>query len=130
MDLFRYAIGMFGSLAIIWTSLLLYKALQDNNMIKRLLESLGADSLAIYVLSLSIQSFWLPIIMKKVLQFLPSLDWNRIILIYSLIITPIISIGYSYLLLGAINVMKRIGIYRLFFGRSIPYTPFFQMSQK
>ena len=117
VDLFRYTIGLFGSVAVIWISLQLYKLLPDINIAKRLMISLGTNSLAVYVLSLSIQSFWLPIIVKKALQFIPSLNWNDIIWFYALIIMPLISVAYSYLLLWIINVIRKIGIFQLFFGR-------------
>lgn len=116
IDFFRWAIGLFGSLSIIWLSVLLYKRMNRGKLIAGL-ERLGKESLAVYTLSVSLLSFWLPRIAAFILSILSWVDWNCYIWLYNLVVTPGVAIVYSILLLLIVRELKKCGAYRLIFGR-------------
>ena len=116
IDLFRWAIGLFGSIAVIYIFYLLQSVLKKG-AITNFIEDLGKDSLAVYILSTSLLSFWLPKFANKILGILTWVEWNNYIWFYNLIITPLVAIAYSILLLIIIKGLKKVGAYRLIFGR-------------
>ncbi len=115
IDSFRWAIGLFGSTSIVWTAQKVYGIVSAE--IRTAVEELGKHSLAVYALSVSLLSFWLPIIINRILRFLTWVHWSNYIWIYNLIITPLVATAYSILLLKIIRIFKKHGIYRLLFGR-------------
>lgn len=116
IDFFRWAIGLFGSITVIWFSEIIYSKIKHGKLTAGI-ESLGKDSLAVYALSVSLLSFWLPRFSNKILNVLTWVDWNRYIWLYNLVVTPIVAIAYSYVLLLIIRGLKKVGAYRLIFGR-------------
>ena len=116
IDAFRWTIGLLGSISVIWICKLLFRFI-NKTKICEFIELMGAHSLALYALSVSLLSFWLPIIANKVLKVLPWINWNHYILLYDLGITLLIAIAYSILLVLIVKLLRRVGAYRLLFGR-------------
>ena len=116
IDFFRWAIGLFGSITVIWLCEIVFTRIKHGRLTAGI-ENLGKDSLAVYALSVSLLSYWLPRVSNKMLSVLTWIDWNKYIWLYNLIITPIVAIAYSCVLLLIIRGLKKVGAYRLIFGR-------------
>lgn len=117
IDAFRWAIGLVGSMVAVGVSMLAFRRLGPSNAVRRALEALGRDSLAVYALSVSLLSFWLPQIAGRLLRLLPWLDLNACVWAYDFVLTPCVAVGYAMLLLWAVRLLRRHGLYRLVFGR-------------
>ena len=116
IDFFRWAIGLFGSVAVVWLCGFMYARIRKGK-VGAVIEKLGKHSLAVYALSVSLLSFWLPRFANKCLSVLPWLNWNKYIWVYNVILTPLVAVAYSLLFLWIIKGLKKIGAYRLIFGR-------------
>ncbi|MBR2523785.1 MAG: acyltransferase family protein [Clostridiales bacterium] len=116
IDIFRWAVGLFGSVAVIFVVGSLFSKMPDGKL-SACFERLGRDSLAVYYLSFIFLSFWLPLITDKMLSIFPGFNWNGYILFYDLIFTPAIAMLYSAMFLLMIRLFRRTGIYKLIFGR-------------
>ena len=114
IDFFRWAIGLFGSVAVIWICKFVHGRM--NGKVKVFIESHGKDSLAVYALSVSLLSFWLPRIANAILSRI-TINWNSCIWLYNLVVTPLVALLYAVLLLWIIKLMKKYKVYRLVFGR-------------
>lgn len=114
IDMFRWTIGLFGSVAVIWICKFVHNRV--NEKAKVFIENLGKDSLAVYAFSVSLLSFWLPRIANAILSR-TSINWNSCIWIYNLVVTPLVALLYAILLLWIIKLMKKYHVYRLIFGR-------------
>ncbi len=115
IDFFRWAIGLFGSVAMIWGCKMVHLWVVSGKFM-RVIENLGKDSLAVYALSVSLLSYWLPR-MADAIQSRYNINWNSCIWLYNLIITPCVTAMYAVLLLLIIKLMKKYNVYRLIFGR-------------
>ena len=115
IDFFRWAIGLFGSVAMIWGCKWVH-LWGGCGWFKRVIESLGKDSLAVYALSVSLLSYWLPRIVDAI-QLRFNINWNSCIWLYNLIVTPCVMAMYTVLFLWIIKLMKKYKVYRLIFGR-------------
>ena len=116
IDLFRWIIGVFGSIAVMWICSLLY-GLIKNSKSASIIEKLGQDSLAVYALSMSILNYWLPKFTRMIMRVCGDINWNRSIWVYNLIVTPFVAITYSFLLLIIVKGLKKANAYRLILGR-------------
>lgn len=127
IDLFRWGIGLFGSIAAVRICKLLHSAFCQRPMVrvrgialtdklKMFAEKMGEHSLAIYTLSVSFLSFILPKIANRFLLYVP-IDLGRYIWIFDLIATPLLATAYAVFLLLLIKLLKKVGAYRLIFGR-------------
>ena len=116
IDLFRWAIGLFGSIAVTWICYLVYSKIKKGK-ITSAIEILGQNSLAVYALSTSLLSFWLPQFARIALNILTWLDWNDHVWLYNLVVTPLLTVIYSVLFLLIIKGLKKCNAYRLIFGR-------------
>ena len=116
IDFFRWTIGLFGSIAVTWICWLLYDVIKKGKMTSTI-ENLGQDSLAVYALSTSLLSYWLPKFANILLSVLNWINWNDYIWLYNLIVTPLVASAYSVLLLLIIKGLKKTNTYRLIFGR-------------
>ena len=115
-DMFRWAIGLFGSVSVIWICKIVFKTINHLKTIK-CIELLGKNSLAVYALSVSLLSFWLPRFADKTLSIITGINWNNYIWLYNLIVTPIIAIAYSIILLLIIKLLKKAKVYPFIFGK-------------
>ena len=116
IDFFRWAIGLFGSVTAIFICRCVYKLISKSK-ISVGIELLGQNSLAVYALSVSLLSYWLPWLSNKVLALFPIIDWNNHIWFYNLIVTPAVATLYSVALSLIIKLLKKTKLYRLIFGR-------------
>ena len=116
IDIFRWFIGLFGSLTVVCLSLLLYKFI-NRFILCKFLEQLGAHSLSIYTLSVAFLSFWLPILCKAIYARIRMPDLCSFIWIYNFVITVIIAFIYAVLLLGFTKLLKYLKVYKYIFGR-------------
>ena len=116
IDLFRWAIGLFGSIAVTWICYLVYSKIKKGK-ITSAIEILGQNSLAVYALSTSLLSFWLPQFARIAINTLTWLDWNEHVWLYNLVVTPLITVIYSALFILIIKGLKKCNAYRLIFGR-------------
>lgn len=116
IDLFRWAIGLCGSVTAIWICKFAYPAVSRWKAAAGA-EALGRNSLAVYALSASMLSAWMSEISKKAAALLPGVDWNTFIWLYNLILTPCVAAVAAILLLLLIRLMKRSKAYHLIFGR-------------
>lgn len=114
IDLFRWFIGLFGSVAVIWICKKIHSFLRGD-FIKGI-ELLGKESLAVYVLAESLLSELLPKLAIYIFVVF-SIDWNKYIWLYNFVITPVVAVIYSFLLVLIIKLLKRIKIYKYIFGR-------------
>lgn len=77
------------------------------------IERMGNKSLQVYVLSISLLSYYLPIAVR---YFFP--DFAGIVSGFTYgLVTFSIACGYSLILMGIVKLMERFNISRLFFGR-------------
>lgn len=116
IDIFRWTIGLLGSISIIYICWLLYGFISKAGITK-FVENIGKESLAMYLLSISLLSFWLKKIFDHIFVLLPCINWNNNILLYNFIITPLIAIAYLIGIFYLIKLLKKIRLYRLIFGR-------------
>ena len=116
IDLFRWTIGLFASIAIIWICLIIYRYIKFWEITKAV-QKLGVDSLAIYALSVSFLSYWLPKLFAVILNSLPWIDWNKYIWIFNFMITPFVAVVYAVFLLFLVKILKKFNAYSLLFGR-------------
>ena len=112
IDFFRWAIGLFGSVTAIYVCRGVYKLINKAKICAGI-ELLGQNSLAVYALSVSLLSYWLPRLSNKALNLFPIIDWNNYIWCYNLIITPVVAALYSVALLLIIILLKRFKLHRL-----------------
>lgn len=116
IDLFRWAIGLAGSFAIIWIVVVITSRFKRTEL-TAFLEKLGQDSLAIYSLSASFLSYWLPVITDRVLLLVPFFNVQNHLFLYNFVITPFITTVYLCLFMQVIKLLKKCGAYRLIFNR-------------
>ena len=119
IDVFRWMIGLFGSLSVIYILKLFFKFARNDKIQKLFLciEKVGEESLGVYVLSVSILSHWLQISAEWMLSNCTWINWNEIIYVFNFIITPSIAIVYAVFLVWLIKKLRKLGIYRIIFGR-------------
>lgn len=120
IDLFRFLIGLAGSVCcFILTSLVLDRLPADGRTPKLLtaLSWLGENSLPIYCLSVSLLSGYLPHIIHKCMEpfgyNLLAENW----VFYNLVFTPLLAAIYCAGLLAVVRLLRKTGIHTLFFGR-------------
>ncbi len=115
IDFFRWLVGLFGSVAVVWISSFAYKRFKSH-LLDGFLRLLGENSLAIYILQSSLLSFYLPIIARTLLKHIPWINWNECIIVYWLV-TFMVAVFYSLLILQIVKLLKKINAHALIFGR-------------
>lgn len=82
-----------------------------------ILNNLGKNSLEVYIISVIILSYYLPIIIKKINNF----NYYNIIInnqiVYNYVVTILLAILYSKLCLTIINILRKLKISNIIFGR-------------
>ena len=116
IDFFRWAIGLLGSVAVIWICSLIYGAIKKRKIVS-MIEKLGDNSLAMYALSMPLLNCWLPQFTKTIMSLWPKMSWDRNIWFYNLVVTPFVAFLYSMIILMIIKGLKKNKGYRLIFGR-------------
>jgi hypothetical protein len=117
---FRWGIGFAGSLFLLAVMDLLFKITVDRQKtpgILQMLGKLGENSLAVYCISVSLLSYYLPKIYDRFLLVTGRNIFAENMLVYNFIFTPVLTIIYSFGLYWVVQLMKRMKIHRLIFGR-------------
>lgn len=117
IDVFRWAIGLFGAMSTVCVGIMMTQRLSDTNVVRKVLEALGHNSLAIYALSVSLLSFWWPRVASRLLELFSMVDFCDCLWVYDCILTPIVAVVYSLLLLWIVRLFGCLGLCRLVFGR-------------
>lgn len=78
---------------------------------------MGKSSLEIYTLSMVFLSWYLPKISKVILWEIIGIDWNKNIIVISIVITSMIAVAYSILLLKIVDIFKKVGFHSILYGK-------------
>lgn len=102
---FRWAIGLVGCLFVLCIISLLSRLIKEESMkAMKWIPCLGENSLAIYCLSVSLLSSYLPRIYNWIVQMLGYNLFAENMMLYNLVFTPLLTVLYALILLGAISV--------------------------
>ena len=118
--LFRWAIGFVGSiclLAVLEFLLCVGKRIPALSSCLRLVSKLGKNSLQIDCLSFSLMSGYLPHLYRKFVELAGDNLFARNMLVYDLFFTPVLTVVWCAVLYGAVFLLKKCGLHKLFFGR-------------
>jgi len=117
---FRWGIGFAGSLLVLSVAEVLFKLTVDRNRkpkIFDMLAKLGENSLAIYCISVSLLSYYLPKVYDRFLLIAGRNIFAENVQIYNYVFTPILTVLYCFGLYYVVQLMKKAKIHRLIFGR-------------
>ncbi len=121
IDLFRWAIGLVGCISVLSIVEWLFNAITVNSK-KQLplssgLSKIGEKSLQMYVLSVSLLSFWLPIIYGKIITWVGGNVLAHNMILYNLVYTPLIALAYSFGIYFVIKLFEKIKFSKVLFGK-------------
>lgn len=120
LNLFRWGIGFAGSLTVLLLTGKLFEwtVTQDRiPVILKLVAKLGENSLAIYCLSISLLSYYLSKIFDRILLITGSNIFAENMLVYNFAFTPALTLAYCFGLYGAVQLLKKLKLHKLIFGR-------------
>lgn len=117
VNMFRWAIGLFGSASVIIIVKYLYNLKIIKGSILTLLSQLGEKSMQVYVISAIILSNYLGVIMKRVVTVIEHNIFIKNTFIYDMVFTLLFAIIYSILSLLIIRLFEKTKINRVIFGR-------------
>ena len=120
LNCYRWAIGFAGSLFVLTVTDLLFRWTEGRKLPQRIfgmLAKLGENSLAIYVISVSLLSYYLPKAYDRFLMVLGSNLPAEHIGLYNFVFTPVLTVLYCFGLYYVVLLMKKIKIHRIVFGR-------------
>ena len=121
IDVFRWAIGLFGSIAIISVVQIIFDIIMKRGDKKHYLtqavSKMGENSLRIYALSVSLLSFWLPTVYSFAIRNI--FGYNVLahnMYLYDFVYTPLIAIAYSLGIYFVIKLFRKIKFDKILFG--------------
>ncbi len=117
IDLFRYAVGLMGSIAFICLAFAVCKLFKNNFYFG--IDLLGKKSLQIYALSCALLSFYLSKITYFIYQKAPSVEmflYNHSF-VFNFIVTFVIAILYCFVLYGCIRLLEKSKLSKYIYGR-------------
>ena len=121
-DIFRWLIGLSGSIFMLNIVQLISKISKSNNFINSITEKivyLGVNSLEFYCISTSVLSFWLPKIVNYII--LPLNDMKNILVnnmfVYNFVLTPLLAILFSLFIYLILFIIRKIKLNKIIFGR-------------
>ena len=118
IDLYRWLIGFLGSVFVFLLTEIVYKAIIEKKpIIAKPFASIGKKSLQVYCLSVSLLSFWLPIIFGKVCGLIGKNIFVSHMWFYNFVFTPIIAIAYAIIIYYVVRLLERFKVGKLIFGR-------------
>lgn len=120
IDLFRWIVGLIGSIFVMVLMELLYKLKpRFFAFVRETICRIGEKSLQIYVLSCIVLSSYLSAIYPKVIDLFPKLDlfFANNIWVYSLCFTFVMAVLYSYGISLIIKLLERIKLSKFLFGK-------------
>ena len=122
IDIYRWAIGLVGSIFAITVVELLCKVKRQEEFLKKAIAPLGKKSLQIYVLSVVFLSSYLPKAMEfvketsEIVCIYNAVSQNSIV--YDFIFTLVITIIYAVTLYWFAKLLEKIKVSKLIFGRN------------
>lgn len=121
IDLFRWLIGLVGSIFIITILEIIYKKITQKvkkPMISITLSRVGEKSIQFYVISVPILSVYLPFMLSKVLSVLNIENiFAKNTLIYNFVFTFILAIISTVFLFFIIKIFEKLKINKIIFGK-------------
>lgn len=120
INIFRWAIGLIGCVfVLVLVQWFIYLALKFRIpcMLLKATAALGKESLQVYCLSVSLLSYFLP---KVYAHFCARIGLNifaQNMIIYNIVFTPIVAIGYAVGLYYLVKLLDRVKIGKVIFGR-------------
>ncbi len=125
INLFRYAIGLIGSIAFISTTLLIVQFFKKGNFFTYKkdfyfgINLLGIKSLQIYALSCSLLSIYLPRISRFIYEKALTIDvfLENNLLVFNFVLTPAVAIIYCIGLYFIIFILEKIRISKYIYGK-------------
>lgn len=125
VDLFRWVIGLIGSVFILTIFEIIYNLI-TNRLVKKekkpiisySLAGLGKDSLKYYVVSVTTVSFYLPLIYEKITLKYPRIDkfFNNHLLVYSFVFALLLTLISCVFLYLIIKLIKKVRLNKILFG--------------
>ena len=122
IDLFRWGIGLIGSVFVAVLMELFYKFVvckKPEFILWRGLSYIGQKSLQVYALSIIVLSVYLPAVYLKVIGWLPQIDAFFIghMWIYNFIFTLVLAVVYAVGISLIIKLFEKLKISKVLFGR-------------
>lgn len=120
LNAFRWGIGFAGSVSVLTVTGWVFSMLAGKKHGFRILEmlaKLGENSLAIYCISVSLLSVYLPKFYDRFLLYAGSNIFAENMNVYNYVFTPALSVLYCAGLYCVVQFMKKIRIHKLIFGR-------------
>ena len=117
---YRWLIGFVGSGFVLSLTDLLYNRTVDRGRVPsivKILEKLGENSLAIYCVSISLLTYYLPKIYDRFALAVGRNVFGENLLVYNFLFTPLLTVLYCVGLYHVVLFMKKIKIHGLIFGR-------------
>lgn len=119
IDLYRWLIGLVGSIFVLTILNIVYeKHICNAGRISKWLVKIGNKSLQIYVLSIPLLSTYLYIGLPFVLEVFGLENiLVKNMFIYNFVITPLLTVAYSFGLYGVLKFLEKTKISKIMFGR-------------
>lgn len=117
---FRWAIGFAGSLFVLTVVDMVFKVSVDRQhewRVLRFLAKLGENSLAVYCISVSLLSHYLPKVFDRLLLMAGGNIFAQNMTVYNYLVTPALAVVYSLGLYTVVQLMKKLKLHKLIFGR-------------
>ena len=118
MNGFQWLLGISGSVFVLLLIEIIHKGMITKKpIIAKPISSLGKKSLQVYCISVSLLSFWLPIIFGKVCGLIGRNIFVSHMWFYNFVLTPIIAVVYAVLIYYFVKLLEKIKVGKLIFGR-------------
>lgn len=120
IDVFRFLIGLAGSVFVMVLTDILFRGTVEKGRIPKLVAAvskMGENSLQIYCLSAPLLTGYLPVVYQKLME---PFGYNIIAenwVVYNLIFTPLLAALYAGGLYFIVLIMRKLRIHALIFGR-------------
>lgn len=117
---FRWLIGFVGSISVL---LIIHAVMNWSDARKRrpavlmMLAKLGENSLAVYCISISLFSYYVSKVLDRVLLITGRNIFTENMVVFHYLFTPLLAIVYGFVLYAAVQILKKIKVHRLIFGR-------------
>ena len=117
---FRWLIGFVGSGFVLTLTDLLYRCTVDRQRVPLMvkgLEKLGENSLSVYCVSVSLQSYYLSKINDRLMLMAGRNLFMENMTLYNYLYTPLMTVAYCVGLYYVVVLLKKLKIHKLIFGR-------------
>lgn len=120
INAFRFLIGLAGSAFVMVLTDILFRLTVEKGKVPKTMAAaakLGENSLQIYCLSAPLLSCYLPVVYEKLMEPFGYNLMAENMTIYNLVFTPLLTAAYSAGLYLAVQIMKKLKVHSLIFGR-------------